>query len=92
MPRFIKTEEAEVDAQRVVLGIKRDDDGKVVGRIVAMTLTHAGLTPTTTAPDDLPVDEAVRYAVDIATSAESDISVVDPEALWQPAWGKLETM
>ena len=91
MPRFIKTAEADVDAQRVVLGIKRDDHGMVVGRIVAMTVTHAGLTPTTTAPDDLPVEEAVREAVGLATSVGSDISVVDPEGLWQPAWGTLET-
>ena len=91
MPRFIRTEEANLDARDVVLGVKRGDDGKVVGRIVALTITHAGLTPTTTAPDDLPVDEALREAVDLVTSADSDISVVDPEGLWQPSWGTLET-
>ena len=90
MPRFIKTEEASLDARSVVLGVKRGDNGKIVGRIVALTITHAGLTPTTTALDDLPIDEAIREAVDLATSAESDISVVDPEGLWQTSWGVLE--
>lgn len=89
MPRFIKTEGADPEAQSVVLGIKRGSDGTIVGRIVALTITHAGLTPTTTAPDDAPIAEAIKEAVDLAASAESAISVVDPEGLWQPSWGAL---
>ena len=89
MAKFIKTTEAHVESHNVVLFVRRKDDGTIVGRIITMTVTHAGVTPMTTAADDPPIADAIALAAERADTSQGDVSVVDPDGLWQPEWGRL---
>ena len=90
MARFIKTDEPHIVSPNVIVFVRKKDDGVVVGRIITMKVTHAGVTPTTTASDDPPVADALRLASDLADAGHVDVSVVDPDGLLQSDWGLLD--
>ncbi len=80
---FRKIREEELSAESVSLGLMRADDGTVMGRIAGLRVTASGLESFMA---DLPAGEAVAKAAALSGGV---VHVIDPDALWDAAWGEL---
>lgn len=87
--RFKKIAEADVDGTRVTLRLIRSPDGAVLGRVSTLAFGTKGIELMSTAVDDPPIEVAIRLARDLAKFKGLDVDVLDPDNLWQSAWGPL---
>ena len=87
--RFRKIDEDQVDGTRITLRLIATDTG-IVGRVSTLAIGDKGVELMSTAVGDPPIAVAIRLAKDLAKFKESDVDVVDPDNLWNSAWGRLK--
>ena len=79
--------DAPVD-DAMTLSLKREDE-KMYGVITCPAAAAAGRIPRDFTSDELPLVDAIRVAVRLANEYKVALVVVDPDGLWNTAWGEL---
>lgn len=84
--RFEEVDDAPDDAMALVL--RREGD-RLSGCIACPASATGGRLPKDFQGAELPLKEAFRAAIKFANDWKVPLVVIDPDGLWQPAWGTL---
>ncbi|CAH1660534.1 conserved hypothetical protein [Hyphomicrobiales bacterium] len=84
--RFEQVDEPQADAITLSLTQRGDE---ALGRVLCPADLAAGHLVNDFVSDELAAKEAFRTAVHLANEIRAPVVVVDPEGVWQDAWGML---
>ena len=91
MIEFTRIDATRVVDEHVTVRLMRGEDGNVLGRVTSVGTGQGGDEEASTEGDDPPIEFALRIARELATAKRMGwIDILDPDHLWEPAWGVLD--